>query len=262
VAAIALAALLSPACAEQPTPVDAAWMELAAGLTAADRADRFVEASALFLGTPYVDGPLGEGEAGGPDPDPRCDFSRADCVTFLEQSLALAVADPAEPESFLHALDRIRYRDGNVDFGARNHYMALDWTPANAWLVEDATAAVGGDAVQVVSRRIDRATFLKERDTEPVPGRDDARDLPITYVPSEAAPRVADAVESGDLVFWVGRKDGIDIVHTGMAVRGDDGTLLFRHGSSRAERVLDEPFLDYAARSGFTIGFVVLRLRG
>jgi hypothetical protein len=73
---------------------------------------------------------------------------------------------------------------------------------------------------------------------------------------------VADAVESGDLVFWVGRKDGIDIVHTGMAVRGDDGTLLFRHGSSRAERVLDEPFLDYSARSGFTIGFVVLRLRG
>ena len=44
------------------------------------------------LGTPYHDGPLGEGPGAPYDSDPLIDLSRVDCVTFVEQSVALASA--------------------------------------------------------------------------------------------------------------------------------------------------------------------------
>lgn len=270
-----LACLASPALACAPAgsggaegdapeavpPDPAEWTRLAARLDAADPAARFVQATALFLGTPYVDGPLGEGDAGGPDPDPRCDFARADCVTFLEQSLALAVADPARPESFASALDAIRYRDGEVGFAARNHYMVRDWIPANAWLVRDVTAEVGAGRLRRVERTIDRAAFLREHGAEPRAGLDEAMEMAVDIVPSPELAAVAPALESGDLVFWVGKAEGIFVVHTGLAVRGGDGELIFRHGSSRAGRVLDESLAEYAARSAFAQGFLVLRVR-
>lgn len=257
-----LLALSLPACAgdDAPTP-EADWRIYASRLREADPAARFVEATALFLGTPYFNGPLGEGEAGGPDPDPRCDFSRVDCVTYLEQSLALALADPDREGSFLRLLDAIRYRDGRVGFAERNHYMVLDWIPDNAWLLEDVTAEVGGERTRRVRRTIDRAQFLRGQGAEPRPGLDEPRDVEADIVPIEAWEEAAPALRSGDLVFWVGRKEGILVVHTGLVVREADGRLVLRHGSSRAGVVRDEPFGDYAAGATFAEGFLVLRLR-
>lgn len=275
---VVAAALAVSACAhgeQVPAPApDAAappgdlarWPALAARLDAATLAGRFVQASALFLGTKYDGGPLGEGDAGGPDPDPRVCFDRVDCVTYLEQCLALALCREAGRsvpmrDPYLATLDRIRYRDGVVDYADRNHFTSLDWMPANAWLVEDVTARVGGDAVVPVTRTIDRAAFLREHGVEPRPGRDDARTITMSMIPRAKAQAVSPAIESGDLVFWAGKKDGILIVHTGLAVRRADGVLLFRHASSKAGAVTEEPLADYAAAATFTTGFLVLRLR-
>src|SRR4030095_15162729 len=73
-------------------PVSTApWKAFTPKLSQSALVARFVEGSRLLLGVPYVNGPLGEGEVGGPDPEPRYDLTRADCVTFLEESLALAL---------------------------------------------------------------------------------------------------------------------------------------------------------------------------
>lgn len=262
IAVLVALAPLAPACAGGPPSAPAKdWREYSAHLDAADPAGRFVEATALFLGTPYFNGPLGEGDHGGPDPDPRVDFARADCVTYLEQSLALALAVPERPESFLDALDAIRYLDGEVGFASRNHYMVRDWIPANEWLLKDVTASVGGDHTRRVHRTIDRVAFLRDQGAEPRPGVDDVRELTIDIIPSASVAAVQSGIRAGDLVFWVGGVEGIFVLHTGLAVRGDGGDLLFRHGSSRAGRALDEPFAAYAKRQKFE-GFLVLRLRG
>jgi hypothetical protein len=238
------------------------WVSLAAGLTAGDLAGRFVQASGRLLDTKYENGPLGEGEFGGPDPDPRFDFEHVDCVTFLEQALALALTGERAAEEFLPTLDAIRYRDGNVSFAARNHFMAIDWIPANSWLVEDVTREVGRETVRVVRRTIDRAQFLRDQEASPRPGLDGPVTWELAYVPRGGAGEVSPALRSGDLVFWVGRREDIFIAHTGMVVRdGSGGELLFRHASSKAGRVLDESFLGYATGATFAEGFVVLRLR-
>ncbi len=281
---LALAASL-PACAQAEAPDDspagsapsgrvraapadlARWPALTAKLDAPTLAGRFVQATALFLGTPYADGPLGEGDAGGPDPDPRVCFDRADCVTYLEQSLALAlIRDSGRSvpmhDPYLAALDRIRYRDGNVSYADRNHYTSRDWIPNNAWLLEDVTRSVAPGATVLVERTIDRAAFLRDHGAEPRPGLDDPRTVSAHIIPRESVAAAAPNLVSGDLVFWAGRKDGILIVHTGLAVLPDGGApVLFRHASSKAGKVTEEPLADYAARAGFSAGFLVLRLR-
>lgn len=239
--------------------------ELIGKIPAGPLAERFVAASALFLGALYQDGPLGEGDVGGPDPDPRVDFDRGDCVTYLEQSLALALCagrdSATTPSSYVAALDRIRYQGGKVGFATRNHYMERDWAPANEWLVEDVTDRLAPGVAQEITRTIDRAKFLRDKGVEPRPGVDDEAKLTMRMIPRESLAPVAQAIASGDLIFWAGKKDGIDIVHTGLAVRDAQGRLLFRHASSKAGKVAEEPLADYAARATFTSGFLVLRPR-
>jgi hypothetical protein len=257
VAGLALFAV--PACADEAAPPT---LDEAAAAAHGDAVvDRFVAATEFFLGTEYVNGPLGEGEVGGPDPDPRVDFARADCVTYLEQSLAVALAGDAGEDKFLRTLDAVRYRDGRVSFPDRNHYMVADWIPANGWLLEDVTAELAPGVTQTVERTIDRATFLRDQGVEPRPDVDGVRTYSIEIVPRDQLVAVTDRIESGDLVFWVGKNEGIFVVHTGLAVRGDDGALLFRHGSSKAGQALDESFADYNERATFAAGFLVLRLR-
>jgi hypothetical protein len=146
-AAVVAAALLAAAPVRWEALDDAGRAQALAALQPLAFEDRLLAASERFLGTPYGISPLGEGE--GFDPDPRLRWDRVDCVTFVEESLALALS--RTPEEVLSWLDAIRYRAGHVAYASRNHLMEADWLPANreAGFVRDVTDALGGpDAVQ------------------------------------------------------------------------------------------------------------------
>jgi hypothetical protein len=138
--------------------------------------------------------------------------------------------------------------------------MVADWIPANGWLLENVTASVGEGRTQTVRRTIDRAGFLRDRGAEPRRGLDDSREIEIEIIPTGALAEIEPNLHSGDLVFWVGKREGIFAVHTGLAVREDD-ELLFRHASSKAGLVLDESFAAYVERASFAAGVLVLRIR-
>lgn len=71
--------------------------------------------SAPWLGLPYTDGPLGE--AGGPDPDPVVRYDTFDCLTFVEEVLALSMAtDPVNVQAV-----RMGLADGTIDAIATDH---------------------------------------------------------------------------------------------------------------------------------------------
>jgi hypothetical protein len=144
------AALLVLAVAAAPERWDAlddrGRAEVVAGMQGLPLAGRMLAVSERFLGTPYGFSPLGEGA--GVDPDPRLRWDRVDCLTLVEETMALALA--RKPEELLPVLDHIRYRGGVVSYPARNHLMEAGWLPANAeaGYVRDVTLALGGgDAV-------------------------------------------------------------------------------------------------------------------
>ena len=210
-------------------------------------ARRIVSTSARYLGTPYRRDPLGEGPSGRVDRDPLICTACVDCQTFVEQVLAEALAP--RPEEVLPLLNRIRYRDGVIGFGTRNHFMVSDWLPHNRWLIRDLTGPVGGRAARPMAKVIDRAAFFRSRGA-PELGRGVAPEPSRTlYIPRAALPAVAPKIPNAAVLIWVQDRPGIIAAHCGFAVRRPDGALLFRHASERRGRVLDVPLLSFARRA-------------
>jgi len=92
-------------------------------------AERLDMISESFLGTPYLLGALGEGPKGRFDQSPLYRTDGFDCETFVDTVLAVAFGH--DLASFQQNINHIRYRQGNVDFLTRNHFMSLDWDGNN-----------------------------------------------------------------------------------------------------------------------------------
>lgn len=206
-------------------------------------AGRLLRASERFLGTPYGSSPLGEGE--GVDPDPRLRWDLVDCVTLVEESMAVALADG--PSTLLPVLDRIRYRDGAPRYTTRNHLMEAGWLQANAeaGFVRDITRDVGGtDAVEGVKVLTEEAwegevgRSLKLPRAARTTGAFAFGLLPLDRVLAHAA-----SFPDGALLLVV-REEGPDRVtrvsHLGLVVQRDGRTYL-RHATTRIPaQVVDE----------------------
>jgi hypothetical protein len=208
---------------------------------------RIAAFSRRYLGTAYRRDPLGEGPSASVDRDPLICRTGVDCQTFVEQVVAEALA--RRPEDILPLLTRIRYRDGEIGFGTRNHYMVSDWLPHNRWCIRDLTAEVGGGRAQTMEKIIDRAAFFRSHGV-PALGSRIAPELSRTmYLPRALMPEVLERVPNGAILIWVQDRPGIIAAHCGFAVRGSKGTMDFRHASERFGRVMDEPLLAYARRA-------------
>jgi Protein of unknown function (DUF1460) len=219
----------------QPLPLDA----------------RLLAVSERFLGTPYGFSPLGEGE--GVDADPRLRWDRVDCVTFVEETIALSLAH--SPEEVLPFLDRIRYRDGTPSYTARNHLMEADWLPDNAraGFVRDVTKLLGGpDAVRAektlgpASWESPAARALALPDSVHVTGV-----FPFGLLPLAKVQAHAKGFPSGTILLVV-REDGPDritrVSHLGLIVQRAGHTYL-RHATSVAPKaVVDEELEHFLLR--------------
>ncbi|MFY0579308.1 N-acetylmuramoyl-L-alanine amidase-like domain-containing protein [Cystobacter fuscus] len=117
--------------------------------------ERLLRVSERFLGTPYVHSPLGEG---GVDPDPTFRLDAVDCLTFVEQSVALSLARSAAEVPGL--LERLRYAN-TPSYEDRNHLMEAQWLPNNqrkGFLV-DVTRRLGGADTVRVSKTLTALTW-------------------------------------------------------------------------------------------------------
>ncbi len=220
---------------------------------------RLLKASARFLGTPYGFSPLGEGT--GFDADPRLRWDRVDCVTFVEETMALSLA--RRPEEVLPLLDAIRYRGGSVAYKTRNHLMEASWLPANtqAGFVRDVTFELGGaDAVRAEKVLKEVAWQSAEAKALALPADAQAVGtfafglLPVQHVFAHAA-----GFPSGTVLVVV-REDApgriTRVSHLGLVVQ-EGGRTYLRHATSvGAKAVVDEelgPFLARQARSAWKL---------
>jgi len=218
--------------------------------TSSSLSERLVQMSERFLGTPYLVSPLGEGS--GKDPDPLIRFDAVDCLTFVEETIALGLSSSWEEVERL--LTRIRYADQPV-YAQRNHLMESQWIPNNIQkgFLTTVTHRYGGDRTHAVWKEISERTWESKA----------ARQLGLTgaerpigkyglsVVDLKDAPGIASRVVSGTILAIV-REDRpfsvTRISHVGFVIQKNKRTYL-RHATRTFGRVVDEDLKTFLSRN-------------
>jgi len=222
--------------------------------------------SARALGTPYRWFPLGEGPQGKYDRNPMIDFARVDCLTFCEQILAMTLAE--HYDEMFERLQRLRYRDGEIDIRTRNHFMLADWLSNNSWLVEDITTTLGREFCVEMTKTIDRVKTLQKKG---VPVKElatipPAQTMTIQYIPEANLPAVKSRLHGGEIAVVIQSRPGIFAAHLGFMLRDSTDRVFFRNASARRgiKKAVDENFDDlvkFLKRNPSWVGMVFLRVR-
>jgi hypothetical protein len=252
--------------------------EVSAAIASAHRiaklGERLQSVSEPFLGTPYVLGNMGEGPDGdGRDKDPRYNVKSADCTTFVEHTIAFALAKDLPEAKKL--LDEIRYTKGQVGYGTRRHWPEAQWVRGlvgEGWL-EEATAQIAGtDApVEEAAVTIDPQLFAKSAHKATMPLRPEevpSGTFRVPYIPLRSVPAVVSRLEPG-LVMNVVKapKEGllVRISHQTMLVRSGERWMVRNASSVGKKAVVDEELSEFLARQEKarwpTVGFEFLRVK-
>jgi hypothetical protein len=228
-----------------------------------------------FLGLPYGNGPLGEGPDGRYDQDPLYRLDTFDCTTYVETMMAFAMSRSIS--EFEVILDKIRYKDGEVDYLKRNHFTDLQWIPfnvENGFMSEINTLVVDSSEIKIAQALInypgwlksikidqivvpmaspnERKILLEELQAEAVNFEPQIASVP--YIPIKtiiSRPELLKKVPSGTVVNFVRPNwDLTDLIgthqnisHQGFLFRFNNG-LYLRHASTtgKVEEIL---FYDY-----------------
>lgn len=233
----------------------------------AARVEKF---SASMLGVPYKLGPLGEGPDGEYDSDPLVDLSAVDCMTYVEEVLALSRAK--DQAGLMDELRRVRYRDGVIEYAHRNHFTDADWLPNNIkeGFIRDLTRDAAGADYAVLSKAVSKKTWYEKKTVKDLEGekiralgkaekdrrvaklKTLGKDMPdenvsIGYLPIGALAARQDKIPSGTIVSLVRGNDDVHdtmVSHMGLIVRVK-GKAYFREASSDQHKVVDVPLLEY-----------------
>jgi hypothetical protein len=213
--------------------------------------ERMLEASQRFLETPYLYSALGEGE--GQDPDPPLRYDAVDCLSLVEQSMALSLAtDDASVEPLL---DQIRYIQ-NRAYLDRNHLMEAQWLPSNVrkGFLEDVTERYGGEATVAASKVVTSTSWgsPSSQALKLTPDRRPVGEFPVRFLPLERVMPRADRIPGGTLLLVV-RQDLPNkvtrITHLGIVVHKGKRVFLRHASKSPYNRVVDEPLADFLTRN-------------
>lgn len=212
---------------------------------------RLTAVSQRFLGTTYAVSPLGEGD--GYDPDPRVRYDAVDCLTFVEETIAMCVEPTVT--ALLPTLDRIRYAEDRVDYGQRNHVMEAQWLPNNVkkGFLIDVTKKYGGALTKTATKVLDDAAWASKSGAGLMlkPEQQARGEFALDVIPADQALPVLKQVPEGTVLVVV-RADRPHLVtritHVGFLIHDKKG-LAMRHASRTFGRVVDEPLSAYLGRN-------------
>lgn len=208
----------------------------------AEPRDKLEVWSSLFLDTPYFLDPLGEGYHGKRDSKPLLDFTRVDCLSFVEQVMALAFSQ--RYDEVLSLLLRIRYRGGKPKFENRHYTMAKGWILSNvkAGFLEDVTAqAVSADFLQDISVGLRPKSYWERQHRKrfEILGKHAPRGVAkLNYIPIDALIQGSVKLPVSGLMHIVSEIQHSSpylVTHTGLLVKQKD-VVYFRHASRSPTR--------------------------
>lgn len=204
-----------------------------------------------YLDTKYVLNPLGEEKA--PDKDPLIRYDAFDCTTFVETSLA---------NGKLKKLNKIRYKNGNVNFVYRNHFTELDWLKNNKDMFENVSSLYAQTEIRHVE--IDKKSWFKR-----VYGIDtdfEKQFVDIEYIPYKNLSEID--IQSPLIVLFIHDGNGfydkigtdLAVVHMGFLLPGN----ILRHASSKYGRVMDTDFDTYVnnrKKNKHNLGIALVKIK-
>lgn len=204
-----------------------------------------------YVGAKYQADALGEAVA--PDTDPLIRTDAFDCVTFVETVLANGNREK---------LNKIRYKNGNIDFLNRNHFIETDWLKNNSDLVENVSSEYAPTKNRHVI--IDKQNWLRvvhNLESDFAPQFADLEYIPYEYVSG------VHVSEPMIVLFISGKSEKSDKIGTDLAV-GHMGFLLpdgvLRHASSQYGCVMDTDFYEYASKrmeNKNNIGIMLVKIK-
>ncbi len=221
-----------------------------------------------FLGTPYVGGVLDKPEI----ENLVIDISELDCVTFLENTVALSLTikkNKTQFEDFCNELKFIRYRDGIMNgYASRLHYF-YDWINNNEkkGVLQNITSVTGGKPYlrTVNSMSVNRSKYahLKDDNSALVVKKveEELTTMDKFYLPKEEIRLAEDKIQDGDLIALTTTIEGMEVAHVGIAIH-QNSRLHFMHASSLGKKVVisSVPLFDMIKNKTIYTGIIVARL--
>ena len=143
-------------------------------------------------------------------------------------------------------LQKIRYKDGVINYATRKHYLLLDWVGEGKFAH---VLPMQGDTV--IRRTMPKNDFFKAKKMKYLVNGAPAADpqVDIRYLPYAKASEWAKTARSDSLkvlgVAFVGKSDKIDATHTGFVILKPGEPPKLRHASSLRKQVVEQPLLEY-----------------
>ena len=210
-----------------------------------------------------------------------------DCTTLVENVAALVLTTKQRStrfQDFCQNLERIRYRNGKLDgYASRNHYFS-EWIQSNeaqgfVQEVKGKEKDRRGTYYPFVESQTLRCTYMSQHPDRYPMLKGDAAALKqikaneqrvngkvVRYVPRRLLGRSRHelaAIQDGDILAIVTKKEGLDVSHLGFAVWGKDGHLHLLNASQIHKRVVLEPMtlFDYMKQHPTQLGVRVIRMK-
>ncbi len=219
-----------------------------------------------FIGTVYASGCLDRNSN-------EClavNLCELDCWTFVENSLAIALAAPGDYQSYKTQLQELRYWGGNVNgYGSRIHYFS-GWLLQNEkrGILQDLTETMGGipyrKKIGYISARPAKYPKIKDPDNlrslQAAERRINAHKW--FYIPKNRVAAMEHLIQEGDIISLTAWKPQLDIAHEGFAVKVD-GRIHLMNASSLGRKVIisKQPLPEYIATQIGQTGIMVARLK-
>ena len=197
-----------------------------------------------------------------------------DCVSFYENSLVLARCIKMKKFSFddyKGQLQLIRYRDGIINgYPSRLHYTTDYWFDnEKRRVLKIVTKELFGEknllpiptpinfmtTHRSAYKQLSNESFFEELKKQ----EEEIGKHGTLFLPKEKVHLFADKIKTGSLIGITTNTPGLDISHTGIAVRMDNGELHLMHAPDVGSKVqiTESPLHDYLARHSKQTGIIV-----
>ncbi len=229
--------------------------------------DTLVQVGKTFLGTPYVEKTL---EIGATE-TLVINLRGLDCTTYVENVLAFSTLlrhGNTDFDTFAETLKTIRYRNGILDgYSSRLHYFT-EWIRNNSekGLVQDITPELGGSIhqkeINFMGTHRDLYPFLKDDGNfeKMLQVEAELATEELCILPQDQIKAVEEKINNGDIIALATSIKGLDVTHTGFALKMPNGRIHLLHASISGEvTITKEPLVDYLKKVKSNIGIIVAR---